>query len=161
MPRVTMYGPERLGCILFSVSNLEEHEVPTGPIESSGGVHALRISGELFLGITRRRNNLPLDMWDHQRSGGILSDGMTRALWIIHHENIRGWIGRRHFDVIFSRQHFASSNAERMDSFARWRDAVLREWSAYLTIGSDRLTQLIRPERLVPGWETELMSALR
>lgn len=156
-----MHGPERLGCILFSLRNLQEHEAPPESAESSGGFHTLRISGELYLGITRRRHWLPTNMWDRHRSGGRLTDGMTRVSWNIHDQNMPGRDGERYFDVIFSRRNFSHSITDQRNSFARWRDLVRREWSEYLSNGRRDLRSQIRREHLVRGWETEIMATLR
>lgn len=158
-----MHGPERLGCVLFGLSNLHWHEVPAAPADTSepGGFHNLRLSGELFLGITRPTHRLPRNMWDRQRSGGRLSDG-TRVTWIIHDINMPGRIGERYFDVVFSRRHFASSTTDRDSSFERWKNNVIVEWWDYVRVGRRRVRQEVRPEFLaLPDWESEILMRIR
>ena len=130
-----MHGPERLGLVAFAIGKLEEQNAQQEWEAQSEEGHLLRLSGELTLGITRRRHRLPRNIWDRQRYGGELSDGLTEVWWIIHDSNIPGRIGARYFDVIFVRETFADTEAERMRSYEAWRGFVRREWSQYLRSG--------------------------
>ncbi|POS71596.1 hypothetical protein DHEL01_v210012 [Diaporthe helianthi] len=160
-----MHGPEKLGCVIFSLSNIQEHDVPTGPLDTSGGSHTLRLSGELFLGITRRNNSLPRDIWDRRRSGGLLSDGMTRVWWIIHDTNISGRMGERYFEVLFTKRHYYSSTTDQSVYFERWRDYVKEQWEQYLRRRGRSVARWVArqyPDETLPtGWETQFLADLR
>lgn len=156
-----MYGPERWGCVLFALNNVEEQSADPAQEAESGQNHTLRIRGELFLGITHRRHSLPRSIWDRQRYGGLLSDGSTRVWWIIHDTNIPGRIGERYFSVLFTTRHLADTRSARMRSFQQWRGFVRRQWSEYLRAGRRRVERQVHGELLGDGWSSRLMAALR
>lgn len=152
-----MHGPERWGCVLFGLNHQEEWRADPDDQEADSSEHyILRIRGELFLGITKPRHQLPRNMWDRQRRGGHLSDGATQVWWIIHDINIPGRIGERYFEVVFVGRQGTGR------SFETWRRFVKREWWAYVHAGKRPFTS--QPGRAWlqdMGGPPGLMAALR
>lgn len=156
-----MHGPERWGCVLFGLNHLEEQPVHPGEEPESSDNHILRIRGELFLGVTRPSHRLPRNIWDRQRQGGRLSDGVTQVWWIIHDMNMPGRVGERYFEVVFVGRHWCGTVPERTRDFQTWRRFVRREWSNYLRAGRRQFTSHFGRRFMLDGGSGRLMATLR
>lgn len=144
-----MHGPERWGLDVFALENLQTVEQDVHSARPEEG-HLLKVEGELIQGVTRPRNDLPRNIWDRQRQGGTLSDGVTRAWWIIHDSFIPGRPGVRLFDLIFVRQADADTIGDRRRSYNQWRESVKGEWLRYLRSGYRRFVTLMRRNNNAP-----------
>lgn len=138
-----MRGPELWGVVIFALDKIVKPSRHPGCEAQSDESLILRITGELILHVIQRDNTLPKDIWDRQRDAGYLSDGETRVLWIIHDNEIARWPHKRLFDVIFTRQAYADTTAERIRSYNAWREFVRREWLGYLRSGLRGFIKLV------------------
>ncbi|KAI3394312.1 hypothetical protein diail_2906 [Diaporthe ilicicola] len=128
-----MQGPEQCGLEVFTIAKVEEIEVQNLVWQGQpADRHYMKFSGELIINRWRyRRNTLPRNMWDRQRDGGFLSDGITRVLWTIHDNHIPGRRSARWFDVLFSKPTFLDAFDD-WSTQEEWRGFVRKEWEEYL-----------------------------
>lgn len=134
-----MRGPERCGLVSFTIDDIEERDEQGWNVQPSD-YFVLRLSGTLRMGITWANHTLPRNIWDRQRDGGFLSDGMTRVGWIINDSNIRDRPGVRRFDIIFGRPSWVDCIGDWYRDYYEWRELVSREWMEYLEAPRPRLT---------------------
>lgn len=129
--------------------------------DQSSQSHFLKLTGELTLAVTEPRANLPTNIWDRQRYAGHLSDGQTRVFWIIHDNSIPGRPRVRWFDVIFAKQIYAGTIAERIRSHDAWLQFVRREWLGYLLAGVREFIRLLESDSPRSRWLSRSRAALR